>query len=119
VFEGRVRVEGDTALAQHFGTILADLDIDWEEQLSKLTGNIVAHEVGRVARTAAGYADRMRATLEQNLREYLQEEARVLPTRFEIREFLDAVDVLRDDVERLGARIERLQRHTGKAGDPE
>ena len=119
IFEGRVRIEGDTGLAQRFGTILADLDIDWEEQLSRLTGDVVAHEVGRAARAAVRYAGRSRETVEQNVREYLQEEARVLPTRFEVQELLDAVDVLRDDVERLGARIERLQRHTGKAGDPE
>jgi ubiquinone biosynthesis protein UbiJ len=119
IFEGRVRIEGDTALAQRFGSILADLDVDWEEQLSRLTGDVLAHEVGRAVRGAGAYAARGRATLEQNVREYLQEEARVLPARFEVREFLDAVDVLRDDVERLGARIERLQRHVGKAGDPE
>jgi ubiquinone biosynthesis protein UbiJ len=119
IFEGRVRVEGDTALAQRFGTILAELDVDWEEQLSRLTGDVVAHEVGRVAGAAGDYAARGRETLEQNLREYLQEEARVLPTRLEVQEFLDAVDVLRDDVERLGARVERLQRHAGKAGDTE
>jgi len=54
---------------------------------------------------------------EQNLREYLQEEARLLPTRYEAKEFLDAVDALRDDVERLAARVERLRSRAGEVGE--
>jgi ubiquinone biosynthesis protein UbiJ len=33
-----------------------------------------------------------------------------VPTAYEVQGFLDRVDTLRDDVERLAARIERLSR---------
>jgi len=119
LFSQRVRIEGDSALANRFGTILRDLDIDWEEQLSRLTGDVVAHEVGSAARAARHAGQRARRTLEQNLGEYLQEEGRLLPTRYEVQEFLDAVDGLRDDVERLAARVERLKARQRGTGDPE
>ncbi|MET0010670.1 MAG: SCP2 sterol-binding domain-containing protein, partial [Candidatus Thiodiazotropha sp. 6PLUC4] len=40
LFNGSVTIEGDTALAQRFGEFFSALDIDWEEQLSRLTGDI-------------------------------------------------------------------------------
>ena len=53
------------------------------------------------------------------LLEKLQEEGRLLPTRYEIDQFLAAVDRLRDDGERLAARVERLrQRIPPGAGAP-
>jgi ubiquinone biosynthesis protein UbiJ len=116
LFSRRVRVEGDSALAQRFGAILADIDVDWEEQLSRIVGDPVAHEVGSAARAALAFGERTGRTAQRNLTEYLQEEARLLPTRYEVKEVLDAIDVLRDDVERLAARVERLRKRASEAG---
>jgi ubiquinone biosynthesis protein UbiJ len=110
LFAGNVRIAGDTALAQRFSQALAGLDIDWEEQLSRLTGDIAAHEIGRGVRAAARQGERMRDVTAANLSEYLTEEARLLPHRFEVEEFLADVDTLRDDVERLEARIGLLEK---------
>lgn len=117
LFSQRVRIEGDSGLAQRFGAILGDVDIDWEEHLSRIVGDVAAHEVGSAARAARELGQRTGRTAEQNLREYLQEESRLLPTRYEVKEFLDAVDVLRDDVERLAARVERLRNRAGGVGE--
>lgn len=117
LFRQRVRIEGDSALAQRFGAILAGIDIDWEEQLARLVGDVAAHEVGEAARAAQDFGARTGRTAERNLREYLQEEARLVPTRYEVKEFLDAVDAVRDDVERLAARVDRLRRRAGGGGE--
>lgn len=109
LFAGRVEIRGDTDLAQRFTGVLGALDIDWEEQLAQLTGDVVAHEAGRAARTAGQWTGRTGRIAAQDLREYLQEELRVLPTGYEVTEWLDEVDRLRDDVERAAARIARLE----------
>ena len=110
LFAGHVQIEGDTDLAQRFSEVLADLDIDWEEQLSRLTGDIAAHEIGRGVRAASREGARMRRSSEQILSEYLTEEARLLPHRFEVEDFIADVDTLRDDAERLAARIALLEK---------
>ena len=110
LFAGEVAVEGDTALAQQFGEFVAGLDIDWEEQLSRLTGDAVAHQVGNVARGAHQWRQRSTDSLARTLKNYLQEEARLVPTDYEVRDLIAGVDTLRDDVERLAARVERLAR---------
>jgi len=110
LFSGRVMISGDTALAHDFGATLAGLEIDWEEQLSKFTGDLIAHEVGNLARQTLAYAGHTGDRLAQDLGEYLTEEARLLPHPNEVEEFIGEVDRLRDDAERLEARINRLER---------
>jgi ubiquinone biosynthesis accessory factor UbiJ len=110
LFGGEVEIEGDTRLAQDFGAFAAGLDLDWEEQLSRLVGDPIAHQVGEGLRAVGRWGRKSADLLSQDLKEYLQEEARVLPTRYEVEAFLDQVDTLRDDAERLVARIDRLAR---------
>jgi ubiquinone biosynthesis protein UbiJ len=109
LFAGRVTIDGDTELAQRFGDIVGGLDIDWEEQLARLTGDVFAHEVGTAARRTARWGKRSTEVLGSDLAEYLTEEARLLPHRSEVDAFLDEVDKLRDDLERLAARVQRLE----------
>jgi len=108
LFSGEVQIEGDTHLAQAFGDLLRGLDVDWEEQLSVLVGDGLAHWVGTGIRAAGRWGRRTGDILAEDVKEYLQEEARLLPSRYEIQGYLDDVDHLRDATERLAARIERL-----------
>ncbi len=110
LFQGSVSIDGDTDIGQQFQELLAGADWDWEEQLSRITGDVVANQVGNLGRQAKQLFDESRATLAQDLGEYLQEEARLLPTRIETEYFLSDVDHLRDDVSRLEARVARLLR---------
>jgi ubiquinone biosynthesis protein UbiJ len=113
VFAGTIRIDGDNRLAQTLGEVFRGLDIDWEELLSKLLGDTLAHRLMNRARAGERWAGHSGDIARQNLREYLQEETRVLPSRQELEAFLAAVDTLRDDVERLAARVERLERGRG------
>jgi len=110
LFAGEVTIEGNTETAQRFGALWAGLDVDWEEQLSRLTGDPLAHQAGRLVRGLRGWARAAAGSLTADLQEYLQEEARLLPTRIEVGDFADEVDRLRDDVERLAARLKRVER---------
>jgi ubiquinone biosynthesis protein UbiJ len=113
LFSGDVSITGDVEAGQAFKAMLDELDIDWEEQLAGITGDMVAHQLGNAARSAGNWLRQGRTTLEQDLGEYLQEELRVVPTRIEIENFMADVDRLHMDLERLEARIRRL----GTTGD--
>lgn len=107
---GEVHIEGDSTIAQRLSEAMVRLDIDWEEQLSKLVGDPIAHQVGQGLRAVGEWGQRTGETVRTNIKEYLEEEARILPSRYEVLDFLARVDTLRDDVERLEARVERLAR---------
>lgn len=118
LFTGEVEVSGNTELAHRFGVILADMDVDWEEQLSHVTGDAVAHGVGNLLRDLSGWGRNTANNLGLDIGEYLQQEIQILPPRVEIEQFLGQVDVLRDDVERMEARIHRLENASAEGKNP-
>jgi len=107
---GEMTVEGDAATGRRFQTLVARLDIDWEEHLSNVVGDAAAHQLGQFWRGFRSWGQQTSATLLRDGSEYLQQELRVLPSRPAVESFLSAVDVLREDTDRLEARIVRLRR---------
>jgi ubiquinone biosynthesis protein UbiJ len=114
LFEGEVRIRGDMDVGSEFARVLKSVEIDWEELLARVVGDISAHEIGNLLREVGGWARRTGDALRMDVSEYLQEEARVVPTRIELESFLDEVDTLRSDVDRLEARVRRLEARTGE-----
>jgi ubiquinone biosynthesis accessory factor UbiJ len=108
---GSVHISGDAEAAQAFSELLQLTRPDLEEELSRLIGDVPAHQVGQAARSALGFARRAVDTFTQNVSEFLQHESRDAPSRTEADEFSSSVDKLRDDVERLEARLSLLERN--------
>lgn len=105
---GDVEIRGDAELAQKFRELALLLRPDLEEALSDLISDVPAHQVGRFARMALGWTRKAATTTVENLAEYLGHERRDLVPRNEGEQFLKAVDALREDVDRLEARIALL-----------
>ena len=105
-----VSISGELQLVQKLTSLAKRANIDWEEPLSKLFGDSVAHEVGRGVRGLVSWARAASETFSSDLGEYLREERRLTPTRLEVGDFATHVDRVRDDVERLELRVARLNR---------
>ena len=101
-------ISGDAEVAQQFSELLGLLKPDPEEELAQLLGDAPAHHLGRVARAAFGFGNRVAQTAVQNVAEYLAHERRDLVPRAEGRQLLDGIDALRDDVDRFEARLQHL-----------
>lgn len=108
LFEGMVTLDGDTEFGRQLQDILKAVDIDWEEQLARLTGDVLAHQAGNAARAARHWAEESSASLTLDIADYLHEESRQLPVRGEVDRFMTEVDSLRADIERLAARVKRI-----------
>jgi len=110
MFGHGISVTGNTALASEFQAILKASDPDWEGLLGNLIGDLPAHEVSRYLGWKMGFYKQTGRSLSQNTLEYLQEEIRLLPPAAEIDHYLHQVDQIRQQCDRLAARIERLKR---------
>lgn len=116
LFGGHLHVSGDVQVAKAYKRLFDTLDPDWEEALARVTGDIPAHETARLLRAAGSRASRIGADRRTDLRAWLVDEIEALPARTEVDDWMNAVDRLRADADRLAARVKRLGRE--RSEDP-
>jgi ubiquinone biosynthesis protein UbiJ len=109
-------VSGDAEIANSYRELIALARPDFEEELSRLIGDVPARALSQFALKTVEWARGARRTAGENIAEYLQEESRDLVNKTELDEFLHGVDTLRETADRVDARIARLeQRLKGSA----
>jgi ubiquinone biosynthesis accessory factor UbiJ len=104
-----IRIAGDAEVAQRFRDLLQLAQPDVEEELSRVVGDVAAHQVANLARGFFDWGRKAADSFSTNVAEYLQEEGRDVPSRVEVEEFLEAVDQLREATDRLEARVSRAE----------
>lgn len=107
--DGSLSLSGDAERADRFQRLLMLAKPDLEEELSTVVGDVAAHRLGEMARGLGRWSRDARRTIGENIREYLQEESRDAPSRYEVDRFTSDVNTLRDDVARVEARLNRLR----------
>lgn len=103
------RIDGDAAFGATLRQLAANLRWDFEEDLSKVVGDIAAHRAAGMLRSLAAWPGMAGNRLGQAAAEFATEEAQLMPSRHEFEAWLADVDHLRDDAERLEKRIARLE----------
>lgn len=101
-------LEGDTELAATLAKVLRGMSWEYEEDLSKVIGDIPAHQLAEFGRKASHEIRSQSLNLMQMLVEYWQEEQPMLAKKRHVEAFNQEVDTLREDTERLEKRIEKL-----------
>lgn len=108
-----LQVVGDMEFGKQFKEFFLNLEIDYEEQLSKIVGDAIAHPLVQVLKTINLWARQNTENFGQNLRNYVQTEMNWLVTDEELQLFFSDVDDLRDDCARLNTRLEILEKRMG------
>ena len=110
-----VQIRGDAEIANVYRELFAAARPDLEEELSRWVGDLPARHLSQLAKSVRTWARRARRTAGENIAEYLQEEGRDLVTKTEMEEFLRGVDGVRDGVDRVEARLKRLEQSANGA----
>lgn len=105
-----VRIEGDADFANAISQLSQSLRWDAEEDLGKVVGDIAATRIVSGAKSIAIAAQTTQKQLAENVAEYFLEEQPMLIRPHAMSEFSSEVVKLRDDLERLSKRIEKLER---------
>lgn len=117
---GDVQVSGDARFVQELVKIARAIDIDWEEPLARIVGDIAARQVGDLLRGAASFLKRAATSLRRDGEDFLRHELALFPGKQAMREFLRDIDELRMDSDRAEARVNalrtRIQALAGKQG---
>lgn len=108
-----VHTAGDSTMAVDFGNVLQNLRWDAEEDLSKVFGDVLGHRIASFGASLFAQQKQAALNLAANLTEYWTEERPLLAKRQHIAAFINQVDQLRDDAERLEKRVARLLQRSG------
>lgn len=111
-FKNQIKITGKTEIGEKIRDILVNINIDWEEYLSKITGDILAHQIGLYIKRTANFGKSALETVRVNIQDHLQNEAQILPSLEEIEHFIQSVTELQYSIDRTEARILRLMRHS-------
>lgn len=104
-----VEMTGDMELAQEVSFIARNVSWDVEEDLSRVVGDIAAHRIVSGARAFDAWARDAALRTAQGASEYWTEESPLIASRVKVEGFVREVSELRDAVDRLEKRIERLE----------
>ena len=108
-FMRTVDIDGNARLAQEVLHLARHLRWDLEEDLSRVIGDAAAHGAVRAARNVVTWHVDAARRLAEAFMEYAQEEARLIAPRAGYAELAAGVTRLRDALERLEKRVERLE----------
>ena len=105
-----VQMTGDADFAAEIAFLAKNLKWDVEEDLSKVMGDAAAHRAVGAATAAASWGKDAAERLAAAAAEYFTEESPLIASRVKVAGFVDEVTLLRDAVERLDKRIEKLEK---------
>jgi ubiquinone biosynthesis protein UbiJ len=103
-----IDVAGNARLAAEIMFLARHLRWDAEEEIARFVGDVAAHRLAAFARDAAGWHADAARRIAGSLVEYAVEEKRMLVARGALEDLATAQARLRDGLERLEKRIERL-----------
>jgi len=107
-------MSGNMDVGRQFRNIFKNMAIDWEEIVSKYTGDIVAHRLGNGVRDLRRWMGNSAEIIKRDVTEYLQEESLLLPAKYEIENYIQQVDEIRQAADRAEARLKIIARMAAK-----
>ncbi|MCC2607071.1 ubiquinone biosynthesis accessory factor UbiJ [Planctobacterium marinum] len=108
--QDKLLLEGDIQIAQQFSYLLKALDIDWEEQVSRHTGDVLAHEIFQFADRVRQGLQGFKRRLDSTVKDAAIEEKRLVAPAPLVDEFSSQVSELQQRTQQLQRRLEQLQR---------
>ncbi len=103
-----VEVAGDTDFTSAINHLAHNLRWDFEEDLSRVFGDVAAHRMAETGRGFERWGERTAEHFGRTFAEYWTEEQPLIAGKRDLDEFNRAVDRLRDDAARFEKRLDYL-----------
>lgn len=110
--DASIEISGDATLVQDIHVMVQSLDVNWQDYLAPILGDVVSHELGEMQNSASAWSKSAGTSMQRSVRDYLTEEARLTPSELEVDSFSNRLDQLRLRLDRLAAKTELLKRRS-------
>jgi len=111
--QNKLQVEGELSVAQQVSSLFQQLDIDIEEILASKTNDVVAHQTVQWLSHIHSKAQSALIGAKKVASNTLVEEKQIAAHKLAVLHFSDEVNVLRDEVAHLNARLLKLEQNMG------
>jgi ubiquinone biosynthesis protein UbiJ len=103
-----IQISGDVEFVQSVYRLFAAMEIDWQEPLSQVIGDVPVQGLQQLFDGLRSFTRKTADSARRNLDEYLHEESRLVPPLHQVEAFDQGLDDLRLRLDRLQARVQRL-----------
>jgi ubiquinone biosynthesis protein UbiJ len=101
-------ITGDASFIQELHASLSNLDIDWEDFLTPLLGNLLTNELSHMSNDIRNWSKQARVNMRRNVNEYLTEEEHIFPKKEQLDDFSEELDYLKIRIDRINAKASIL-----------
>lgn len=108
LINGQIDIAGDSRLVMSLAKIADQLDIDFEALIQPVTGSLLAHWIGKSARSSSKWASSTQQSFKQSSQSYLQDEAEILIAQPLAQDFYQQVSDVQLASDRMAAKIAKL-----------
>ena len=105
VSEFGIQIQGDLFFLQELKEIFSLIEVDWEDVLSPYLGDFFSQRLGVAVKKIKNVFSKNMKLFKKDFSLYIQEELMLFPPLEEVHDWYDEVWVLRDDVERIEAKL--------------
>lgn len=102
----QLEVEGDIQTVQRFARLLTEMDIDWEEHLSAIIGDVLAHKLYYQFKQCRQNVSLQIKKIEKQSAEYITEELKIAPGPLEVAYFCEQVNDIKKQTDALEQRLQ-------------
>ncbi|PIE39427.1 MAG: hypothetical protein CSA53_01675 [Gammaproteobacteria bacterium] len=110
LINGDLELHGDSAPLLALQKVLSELDIDWEAPLVDALGDVAGHQLASALRSVFNWGKEASQRLQRQAGEFIHEEARLSPPPLELEDFYADIAALKQRIERLQSKTQRLQK---------
>lgn len=104
-----IRMDGDLHFIQDLYGTLHRLDLDLQDVLQPLVGDVLSDGLGKLQGQSRDFLRDTRSRMQRSIEDYLKEELRAAPPRPQREDFQNDLQALRLGLDRLEARLARLR----------
>ena len=104
-----IKISGNASLADSFSNLLSKIEINWEQIIAEYINDDAAFYSSKFFSLLKNKANEVEDSLFRNLKEYIDDETDIIPSKDSINKYVKDVDLLRNKIEVMDVKLNKLK----------
>ena len=106
----KLKIEGEIGLLGSLVLLLANIEIDWEDALAALIGDLAAHPLADSIRRASNWAQQQPSNFNDALRDYIHYELQLFPAASEFKNFKTDINSFVNEITSIDQQLANIKK---------